>query len=113
MNKLVTSGDIQRLFLEQDEGTILRRPSLRRFAKANGIESYVFEKTWLINVRQFMEAVTPKGELPGVEMPIIRCKDSALALFNERHDYVVDKHTIDRAFESPKESKYRYARKLF
>ena len=113
MNKLVTSGDIERLFLEQDAGTIIRRPSLRRFAQENGVESYVFEKAWLITVRQFMEAVTPKGELPRVEMPIIRCKDSALAFFNERHDYAVDKHTIDRAFGSPKVSKYRYARKWF
>ena len=74
---------------------------------------YEFETAWLIDFKEFMAAVTPKGELPEVEMPIIRCKHSALVLFNKTHDYAVDKHTIDRCTASPNVSKYNYKRKWF
>ena len=113
MKKLVTSGEIQRLFATFDEGTIIRRPNLRRFARDNGVTLYMFETAWLIDFKEFMAAVTPKGELPKTEMPIIRCKHSALILFNETHEYAVDKHTIDRCTDSPNVSKYKYERKWF
>ena len=49
MERLATSGEIYRLFLAEDEKTIVRKPNLRYFARDNGVEHYVYEKAWAIN----------------------------------------------------------------
>ena len=47
--KYMTSGDIHRMFKQEDEGTIIRRNNVRRIALENGIQgrvvlSFVIEK---------------------------------------------------------------------
>ena len=70
--KLVSSGDIWRIFLEADPDTIIRRPNLRRFARDNGVEHYIYEKGWLINQEQFFQKINPKNLSLRESMPRMR-----------------------------------------
>ena len=99
--RLVTSGDIWRIFKEADKDTILRRPNLRRFAKDNGIEYYIIGDKWLINKEEFFRAVTPKGELEHQDVPRMRCIKSAVNEWNTTHKRVkIDKHVIEKCIAS-------------
>ena len=99
--RLVTSGDIWRIFKEADKDTILRRPNLRRFAKDNGIEYYIIGDKWLINKEEFFRAVTPKGELEHQDVPRMLCIKSAVNEWNTTHKRVkIDKHVIEKCIAS-------------
>jgi hypothetical protein len=101
--KLVSSGDIWRIFKDADPGTIVRRPNLRRFAKENGIEHYVIGDKWLINKDEFIKALTPQGDLERQSMPRMRCIRSAVNEWNSTHKRVkIDKHVIERCMASEK-----------
>lgn len=41
--KYMTSGDIHRMFKQEDEGTIIRRNNVRRIALENGIKNTLKE----------------------------------------------------------------------
>ena len=94
--KLVSSGDIWRLFLEADEKTIIRRPNLRRFARDNGVEHYIYDGKWLINKEEFLRAINPRNISVRETMPRLRTKNSAVREWNDAHKRVkIDKHIVD------------------
>lgn len=94
--KLVSSGDIWRKFLEADEGTIIRRPNLRRFARDNGVEHYIMGGKWLINEEDFFKTINPRNISVRETMPRIRTKASAIREWNDDHKRVkIDKHIVD------------------
>lgn len=96
MARLATSGEILRTFLAGDESTIIRKPNLRRFARDNGIELYVYEKAWLINREQFFKALNPKNITQRYTMPRLRQKASAVRQWNSEHpDEIIDKHIVE------------------
>ena len=96
MARLATSGELLRTFLAGDENTIIRKPNLRRFARDNGIELYVYEKAWLINREQFFKALNPKNIKQRYTMPRLRQKASAVRQWNSEHPKtIIDKHIIE------------------
>ena len=99
--RLATSGEICSIFKEADEGTIVRRPNLRRFARDNGVEHYVVGGRWLINKEEFFRTLTPKGELEHQDVPRMRCIRSAVNEWNSTHKRVkIDKHVIEKCMTS-------------
>ena len=54
MKRLVTSGELQRLFLAEDERTIINRPNCRKFCLDNDIFMEIHEKAWLIDFKPFI-----------------------------------------------------------
>ena len=99
--RLASSGEICSVFKEADEGTIVRRPNLRRFARDNGVEHYVIGGKWLINREAFFKALTPKGELERQDVPRMRCIRSAVNEWNSTHKRVkIDKHVAWKCMES-------------
>ena len=106
--KLVTSGYLQRLFFRHDEGTILRRPNIRRFAEQHNIYYEIHEKAWLIDYEAFMKAIAPKEYPWQSDMDRIRKIDDAIKLYNENHIEEVDTDTIEKCLTSGKIFHYRY-----
>ena len=94
--KLVSSGDIWRIFLEADPDTIIRRPNLRRFARDNGVEHYIYEKGWLINQEQFFQKINPKNLSLRESMPRMRSIASSVREWDGCHKRVkIDKHIVE------------------
>ena len=84
--QMVSSGEIFRLFNENDMGTIVRRPNLRRFVKANGIRYCINELGyWVIDGKDFMAKVNPKNISFSVKMPRMRWHDDSVRNFQRRH----------------------------
>ena len=84
--QMVSSGEIFRLFNENDTGTIVRRPNLRRFVKANGIRYFINELGyWVIDGKDFMAKVNPKNISFSVKMPRMRWHDDSVRNFQRRH----------------------------
>lgn len=56
--KYMTSGDIHRMFKQEDEGTIIRRNNVRRIALENGIKNTLTQ-----NIGKFLKIVSSKNSL--------------------------------------------------
>lgn len=65
MKKLVSSGELQRMFLAEDKKTIIRRPNCRKFCLDNKIYMEIHDKAWLIDFKSFMEKST-RNELESI-----------------------------------------------
>lgn len=109
--RLVNSGDIQRLFAKEDPQTILRRPNIRQYAKDNGVEHYIMPRIWLINLKEFMQAIAPKEYPRNKTMPRLRCIKTSVNEYNSTHEKKIDKHVIEKCIQSNKVFKYHYGRK--
>lgn len=84
--QMVSSDELFRLFNENDMGTIVRRPNLRRFVKANGIHYFVNELGyWVIDGKDFLQKVNPKNISFTVKMPRMRWHDDSVRKFQRRH----------------------------
>ena len=84
--QMVSSGELFRLFVENDTGTIVRRPNLRRFVKSNGIHYFVNELGyWVIDGKDFLQKVNPKNISFTVKMPRMRWHDDSVRNFQRRH----------------------------
>lgn len=57
--KYMTPGDINRMFKQEDEGTIIRRNNVRRIALENGIKNTLTQNIILIDSKDFFEKVNP------------------------------------------------------
>lgn len=57
--KYLTSGDIHRMFKQEDEGTIIRRNNVRRIALENGIKHTLTQNIILIDSKDFFDKVNP------------------------------------------------------
>ena len=53
--KYLTSGDIHRMFKQEDEGTIIRRNNVRRIALENGIKNTLTQ-----NIGKFLKLCQAK-----------------------------------------------------
>lgn len=99
---ICTSGEMLKLFREQDENTIIRKPNLRRFVKENGIWYFVSSSgRWLIDRDLLLQAVNPKGITKRTEMPRLRYHDDSVRNFKRRHPNLpVTIKIVERAFGS-------------
>ena len=106
--KYVTSGYLHRLFVEKDEGTILRRPNIRRFAMQYGVPCERHEKAWLIDFDAFMKAIAPKEYLPQSGIVRIRSKDNALKEYNKKHKKQATAEDVEACIFNGKVFSYSY-----
>lgn len=106
--RYVTSGYLQRLFLEKDKGTILRRPNIRRFALQYGVPCEQHEKAWLIDFDAFMKAIAP------TEYPLqrgivkIRSVNNALKEYNKKHKKQAAMEDVEACIFNGKVFSYSY-----
>ena len=84
--KYLTSGDIYRMFKQEDDGTIIRRNNVRRIALQNGIKNTLTQNIILIDSKDFMEKVNPYNlQEHEYDIPKLRCiKDCAREWNNNR-----------------------------
>ena len=97
--RLYSSGDIYRLFKENDEHTIIRRPNCRQFCLDNNIFMDIHEKAWLIDFAPFMKALNPKKIQYHYELPRMRNIQQCVKLWNNTHrrqGKMIDKHMVER-----------------
>ena len=81
-----TSGELYRAFIQNDTGTIIRKPNLRRFVKASHIPYGITETgKWIINHEAFVKAVNPKNINVHVDMPKLRWHDDTVRKFQKRN----------------------------
>ncbi len=107
-SRLVSSGTIQRAFAYADEGTIVRRPNLRRFVRDNGITYFITEELWLIDKDSFMQKVNPKRISEEQQMPRLRCIKTAVIDWNRIHRPHIDKHTVENCLQSKNVFAYKF-----
>ena len=108
MERLATSGEIYRLFLAEDEKTIIRKPNLRYFARDNGVEHCVYDAAWLINFEQFMKKLNPKDMKEYYSLPRMRHRNASVRLWNREHPRCqIDKHVVEACVTDERVCFYR------
>ncbi len=114
MKRFITSGELCRLFQEQDEKTILRRPNCRKFCLDNDIYMEIHEKAWLIDFQAFMEKVN-LGQLDRhYELPKMRNIKQCVDLWNKKHKrkrQIIDKHTVERCMKEDSVFAYHHGKR--
>ena len=79
----MTSGDIHRMFKQEDEGTIIRRNNVRRIALENGIKNTLTQNIILIDSKDFFEKVNPYNlEVHEYSIPKLRCIEDCAREWN-------------------------------
>ena len=114
MKRLVTSGELQRLFLAEDERTIITRPNCRKFCLDNNIFMEIHEKAWLIDFKPFMEKVNPSKINQHYELPTMRNIRQCVRMWNNKHrrfSQIIDKHTVERCIKDKRVFAYDYGNK--
>ena len=110
MRNILTSGEIQRMFLE-DENTIIRRPNIRKFCLDNDIFMEIHEKAWLIDYQTFMKKINPQKIKKHYKLPKMRSIHQCVKLWNKTHRYMgqmIDKHMIERFFNDERVFAYHH-----
>ena len=99
-----TTGEIYRLFLQEDAGTIVRKPNMRRFVKANGIQYGVMETgKWLIDHKEFIKTVNPKNLKCHVDMPRLRWHADTVRNYQKQHPNVkITMNEVEQVLRSDK-----------
>lgn len=114
MKRLVTSGELQRLFLAEDERTIITRPNCRKFCLDNNIFMEIHEKAWLIDFKPFMKKVNPSKISQHYELPTMRNIRQCVRMWNNKHrrfSQIIDKHTVERCIKDNRVFIYDYGNK--
>lgn len=103
MKNLITSGELQRMFLAEDANTIIRRPNCRKFCLDNDIFMEIHEKAWLIDIENFMSKVNPKSMSEHYEVPRLRNLRYCVNSWNKRYKrWQIDKHDIEYLIKNEK-----------
>ena len=111
MKRFVTSGELQRMFLAEDEKTIIRRPNCRKFCLDNGIYMEIHEKAWLIEIKPFMDKINPRKMKKHYELPKMRNIRQCVRIWNNTHKrfgQMIDKHTVERCIKDKRVFAYHY-----
>ena len=111
MKRLVTSGELQRMFLAEDERTIIRRPNCRKFCLDNDIFMEIHEKAWLIEIKPFMAKINPRKLKQHYDLPKMRNIRQCVRLWNNTHKrfgQMIDKHTVERCIKDKRVFAYHY-----
>lgn len=81
--RYLTSGDIHRIFKQEDSGTIIRRNNVRRIALQNGIKHTISQNIILIDSKDFFEKVNPYNlEVHEYSIPKLRCIEDCAREWN-------------------------------
>ena len=81
--RYLTSGDIHRIFKQEDSGTIIRRNNVRRIALQNGIKHTISQNIILIDPKDFFEKVNPYNlEVHEYSIPKLRCIEDCAREWN-------------------------------
>ena len=111
MKRLVTSGELQRMFLSEDERTIITRPNCRKFCLDNNIFMEIHEKAWLIEIKPFMAKINPRKMKKHYELPKMRNIRQCVRIWNNTHKrsgQMIDKHTVERCIKDKRVFAYHY-----
>ena len=111
MKRLVTSGELQRMFLAEDERTIITRPNCRKFCLDNDIFMEIHEKAWLIEIKPFMAKINPRKMKKHYELPKMRNIRQCVRIWNNTHKrsgQMIDKHTVERCIKDKRVFAYHY-----
>ena len=111
MKRFVTSGELQRLFLSEDERTIITRPNCRKFCLDNDIYMEIHEKAWLIDFKPFMAKINPKKIEKHYKLPKMRNIRQCVKIWNNTHrrfSQIIDKHTVERFLNDKRVFAYHY-----
>ena len=114
MKRLVTSGELQRLFLAEDERTIITRPNCRKFCLDNDIFIEIHEKAWLIEIKPFMAKLNPLKMKEHYDLPKMRNIRQCVKLWNNTHKrfgQMINKHTVERCIKSKRVFAYHHGNK--
>lgn len=111
MKRLVTSGELQRMFLAEDEKTIITRPNCRKFCLDNDIFMEIHDKAWLIEIKPFMAKINPLKMKKHYELPKMRNIRQCVRIWNNTHKrsvQMIDKHTVERCVKDKRVFAYHY-----
>ena len=111
MKRHVTSGELQRMFLAEDERTIITRPNCRKFCLDNDIFMEIHEKAWLIEIKPFMAKINPRKMKKHYELPKMRNIRQCVRIWNNTHKrsgQMIDKHTVERCIKDKRVFAYHY-----
>lgn len=111
MKKLVTSGELQRMFLAEDDKTIINRPNCRKFCLDNDIFMEIHDKAWLIEIKPFMDKINPRKMKKHYDLPKMRNIRQCVRIWNNTHKrsgLMIDKHTVERCIKDKRVFAYHY-----
>lgn len=111
MKELITSGELERMFLAEDERTIISRPNCRKFCLDNEIYMEIHQKAWLIDFKTFMAKVNPQKLKEHYELPKMRNIRDCVRIWNNTHrrfGKIIDKHTVERCMKDKRVFAYHH-----
>ena len=83
--KLSTSGDIHRLFLEEDKDTMITRNNVRRICLQSDVKCHLARNTILIDANDFISKINPyKIDKHFYTIPRLRCINGCVKEWNKQ-----------------------------
>jgi len=94
--RIVTTGNLSKLFKENDPNTILRIKNIRNLINDNDFNFHKVGQNYIIDYDDFMTKVNPKNIEHRFEIPKIRSIQSATREYNQTHTKKISYHVVEK-----------------
>ena len=94
--KIITTGNLYKIFKENDEDTIIRMRNLRTLVRNNNFNYHKVGENYLIDYDDFMKKINPKNLERGYEIPKLRSIKSVTREYNKTHKNQISYHLVER-----------------
>ena len=94
--KIVTTGNLYKIFKENDEDTIIRMRNLRTLVRNNNFNYHKVGENYLIDYDDFMKKINPKNLEHRYNIPKLRSIKSATREYNKTHKNQISYHLVER-----------------
>lgn len=98
--KFITTGNLYKLFKENDEDTIIRMRNLRTLLNDNDFDYHRVGENYLINFEDFMQKINPQQIEHEYPIPRIRSIKSATREYNKTHKKQISYHVVEKCIAS-------------
>ena len=98
--KIITTGNLYKLFKENDEDTIIRMRNLRTLVANNDFYYHKVGENYLIDYDDFMKKINPKNLEHRYEIPKLRSIKSATREYNKTHKNQISYHLVEKCVAS-------------
>ncbi len=108
--KKMTTGQIFRLFIEQDSETIIRKTNMRHHCIKNNLDYTICQDKWLIDCENFINSICAKKFTESIKLPRLRTKITAQREWNKTHRTKIKHHIIDVICDNNRVFVYKHGR---
>lgn len=94
--KVITTGNLYKLFKENDKDTIIRQRNIRKLVTDNDFKFHKVGENYLIDYEDFMKKINPKNITKRFDIPKLRTIKSATREYNKTHKKQISYHVVEK-----------------